>query len=195
MKVYGHGVTGERGVFTVRRVAAVVLVVATVLFVWGALAERGTRVAGTTAVSTGSPSTVAKDGDGGVETTVPATVSTVPVAAAKDADGGLETGAAASSEHRKVLGVNLESGWLIALGVVVSLLVAGAVGTRTTRWPLVVMVVVAAVFVVVEIAEVAHQHTEHRAGLVTLAILAGFAHATVVVLAGHQLTDRSVRVA
>ena len=176
-----------------RRVAGVVLVVATVLFVWGALAERGTRAAGTTTVSTGSTVAVAvaKDADGGVETTVRATVSTV----ARDADGGVETGAVVSSEHRTVLGVNLESGWLIALGAVVSLLVAGVVGTRTTRWPLVVMAVVAAMFVVVEIAEVPHQHTEHHGGLVTLAILAGLAHATVVVLAGHQLTDRSVRVA
>ena len=163
-----------------------VLVLATVMFVWGALTERATHSAPVRAVA---PSTVAgKDPDGGVETTVRAAVSsTVP----RDADGGAETGAAASSEQRTVLGVNVESGWVITVAVVVSLFVAGGVAFGSTRWPLGVMATVAAVFVVVEIAEVPHQRTEHRPGLVTLAILAGFAHAVVVVLAGHQLATRS----
>ena len=181
-------VRSERGRLIVRRVAAVVLVLATVMFVWGALTERATHSA---PVRTVAPSTVAgKDPDGGVETTVRATASTVP----KEADGGAETGAAASSEQRTVLGVNVESGWVITVAVVVSLFVAGGVAFGSTRWPLGVMATVAAVFVVVEIAEVPHQRTEHRPGLVTLAILAGFAHAVVVVLAGHELATRSDRV-
>ena len=179
------------GVWCARRIAAVVLVVATVLFVWGALAERSSarRETPPTATSTRSSSaaTGSSDADGGVETHTGPTVASV----AGDADGGRAT--VSSSETHRVLGVNVESGFTIIFGAVLSVVVAGLVAFRTDRRLLAIMMVLAGAFVVLEIAEVVHQRAEHRAALTTLAILAGLAHASAVIVAGHALTDRTAR--
>ena len=171
-----------------RPIVALVLVVATVLFAWGALAERASvrvehHVAhAIVAPSGGSSSTHAEGSDvhgaGGAETGA----------------GGVETGAAhaeTATEHRRVLGINLESLWLILTGVVVSIALALALVMRRERYWITIAFVICAAFFVLEIAEVQHQHQEARTGLMVLAGTAAFAHLAAALFAASEFGARS----
>ena len=98
-----------------------------------------------------------------------------------------------STENRKILGINLESLWVILLGAAVSLGLAALVVVRRSRAELVGVVVLAAGFVVLEIGEIQHQHTEHRSGLVALAAIAGVLHLAAALTAGGALATGNQR--
>ena len=186
-----------------RRLIALLLALATLLFIWGALAERATAHKETTTsaphaetgsettapashVETGSETTAT---DSHVETDSQTTAPTAHVESGPETTSHQET----SVENRKVLGINLESWWVITLGAIVSLLLAIFVLTRAVRWPLVAAGLVGLAFVVLEIAEIQHQHKEGRTGLVALAALAGVVHLSVTGLAGRELAAKPKR--
>ena len=87
---------------------------------------------------------------------------------------------ATATEHSDgdavVFGIDLESWWLVALAIAVSLGLALAVWFRPTRPVLALTGVVAAVFVALDLAEVVHQVGASEAGLVAIAAVVALLH-------------------
>jgi hypothetical protein len=81
------------------------------------------------------------------------------------------------------LGVDLESWWLVAIAVAVSLGLAAAVWFRPLRPILALTGVVALVFAAFDLAEVAHQVSASKAGLVAIAAVVALLHLLTVGLA------------
>ena len=192
-----------------------VLGIATVLFAWGALAERSSGhrepVGGHDVTQRTTASTIAVEADNdqnsvdGHETTTTRSETahsetsgehgeTPTSAGSVDGDahgaGGSETAAThteSSPENRRVLGVNLESLWVILAGTAASVALAILVLYRKQRWPVVAVAMLGAAFVALEIAEVVHHHAEARTGLVVVAALAATAHLIAAILAASEL--------
>jgi hypothetical protein len=97
----------------------------------------------------------------------------------------------AESNEERVLGLHLESPGLLALAVVLSAVLAGAVLWRPDRRVLLAIALVAAGFVVLDIAEAAHQLNENRTGLAVLAATIAAMHTATAALAVWQLTARA----
>ncbi len=182
-----------------QQLTAAFVVLATLMFVWGALAERAIRHTGTHSNPNAGASVHRKtlgvllvaDEHGAGATDQHGTEATTTTGATDQHGAGAtdqhgaggskpsgETGVphSESTENRNVLGINLESLWVIVLGAAVSLLLAGLVLRRRDAPIVVAVIVVAVAFVVLEIAEVQHQHSEGRNGLLVLAAIAGVCH-------------------
>lgn len=148
-------------------VIAGLLVAATLFFVWGALAERSGHDEVHTSATTHQ--------EGGGETTE------------QHAPEGSGGAASSESTEYRPLGVNLESTALIVAAALVSLGLAALVAFRPTPPVLIAVVALGVVFVVFEIVEVVHQVDVDEFGLLTLALIAAFLHASAATLAGIQL--------
>ena len=153
-------------VFPNRRglVVGIMLLLATVFFVWGSFAERSGHHDAHASVPSGE---AAANGES---------------AAHRAAEGGGLEGAgsavvATESAEYWPLGVNLESTPLVLGGAVVSVLLAVLVIVRSRREVLIVVAFLALAFTALEIAEIAHQIDANKTGLVFLALLAGILHA------------------
>ena len=188
------------------------MVAATVVFVWGAFAERsghsethaekttrttpetttesadpharesGSESTTSTAAQGDSPAERAGESDSGSSTTV-AAVAESPAQHA--AESGSASGEAGDAEYHP-LGVNLESTPLVVAAALFSLVLAAAVAMRPRREVLALIGVVAAAFAALEVVEVAHQASQSRPGLVALAAAALVLHAAVVLLAAVE---------
>lgn len=94
-------------------------------------------------------------------------------------------------EEETVLGLNLESPLLVALGIAVSLALAVGAWRSNARVVLIAAGAFAAAFAALDIAEAAHQADESRVGLVVLAALVALVHLTAVVVAVQRLRVRT----
>ena len=145
-------------------VVGVMLLLATVFFVWGSFAERSVHHDANAVAPSGG---AAANGES---------------AAHRAAEGGGSEGTGAvgsvseSGEYRP-LGFNLESTPLLLGGAAVSALLAGLVIVRPRREVLIVVAMLALVFTALEVAEIAHQIDANKTGFVVLALLAGILHA------------------
>jgi energy-converting hydrogenase Eha subunit A len=91
--------------------------------------------------------------------------------------GGETTTSPSEAGTEKVLGLDVESAGLVAVGVVASVALAALVWLRPRRHVFVVIAVFAAAFVVLDVAEVVHQLDHSREGLAVLAAIIGLMHA------------------
>lgn len=146
-------------------VVGVVLIIATVFFVWGSFAERSGHhdvhssvPSGESAANGESAAQHAAEGGGG-------------------SDGTASAGVASETAEYRPLGVNLESTPLVIGGAMLSVLLAALVIARSRREVLIVAALLALAFTTLEVAEVAHQIDANKTGLVVLALLAGVLHA------------------
>ena len=133
-----------------RRIAAVLFVVAAGLFVISVNAEDDTHTEATTAPV---PDESAESGEADHDE-------------AAEAVGGEEH---SESREEKVLGVDVESPASVALAVVVSLALAAGLWLRPLRWLALLAFVVGLAFAAFDVAEVVHQLDESNSGLATLA--------------------------
>ena len=145
-------------------VVGVMLILATVFFVWGSFAERsghqdvhGSVPSGESAANGESAAHHAAEGGG--------------------PEGSAAVGAASEPAEYRPLGFKLESTPLVISGAVVSLLLAALVIVRSRREVLIVVALLALAFTALEVTEVAHQIDASKPGLVILALLAGVLHA------------------
>jgi hypothetical protein len=147
-----------------RRLAALQLAVTAGLFVLGVSAERGEHG------DAGSPSgevgeAHGREGGEGGE-------------GGEAVEGGERAGESGESgEERKVLGVDLESPGIVALGVVVSVGLAVALWLSDRRAIAWAAAGFAGVFVLADLAEVGRQLDESRGGLALLAVALALGHA------------------
>ncbi len=96
------------------------------------------------------------------------------------AEGHAEEGAGSEEtdgSDERVLGIDLESPPLVALGVAISALLAAAVILIRSVAALGIAVAFAVTFAVFDVAEVVHQLGENRGGLAALAALIAVLHA------------------
>jgi hypothetical protein len=144
-----------------RRLAAVLLAVTAGLFVLGVSAERGEdRDADSRSGEVGDAH-AREDGEQGGE--------------GREAVEGAEQGG--ESGEGEVLGVDLESTGVVALGVVVSVGLAVALWMNDRRAVAWVAAGFAGVFVLADLAEVGRQLDESRGGLALLAVALALGHA------------------
>ncbi len=87
-----------------------------------------------------------------------------------------QPGASESGADEQVLGINPEAGPLVALVVVASILLAGAVGFRPERQAVVLAVLFCLAAAAFDVAEIAHQMSNSEAGLTVLAGLVACTH-------------------
>jgi hypothetical protein len=87
-----------------------------------------------------------------------------------------------------MLGINPESTGAVAAAVIISLLLTAALWFWRTPAVLFVAVVVALLFGVLDLREVMHQLSEARSGLAAIAIVAAVLHIGVALIAGRGLT-------
>ena len=168
------------------RLVSALLVIGAVVFLLGIVAERrgghreatvATAPAATTATTTKTTAaTVAAEGTPeGEAAEHPATAGGAPAAAPH-----VETGAETSE---RVLGLNLESNGLVATALVLSLLLAIAVGMRASRPLLLLVAAFAAAFAVFDAAELVRQIDRSRPAVATLAGIVTVVHAALAVAA------------
>jgi hypothetical protein len=100
-----------------------------------------------------------------------------------------ETGEAHREEHEKVLGLDVESPATIALAVVLSVVLAGALWSRPMRLVAAAAVAFAVAFVVLDAAEVVHQVDGSQAGLALLAITVAVGHTGAALAAGRTALE------
>jgi hypothetical protein len=136
---------------SVRRIAAVLLIVTAGLFVVGVAIEKSDGHAETKSGSAGHDEGAEAGGE-------PTTTHT---------EGGKET----------VIGVDIEAPVVVALAVAVSLAVAAALWLTALMWIAIAAGVVALGFAVFDVAEVLHQLDESRTGLAVLAAVVASGHA------------------
>jgi hypothetical protein len=148
------------------RIIAALLVVGAALFVVGAAIERGDhRDEPATAVRT-SREQVGHD-------------------EAAEAGGAASTAEKAEAgDEEKVLGLDVESPGLLAVGMVLSLALAAFVWRRPRRSAFLVVAVFAAAFTVFDVAEVVHQLDRSKAELAVLAAIVVVVHVSASVFAG-----------
>jgi hypothetical protein len=149
-----------------RRLVAVLFVVAAALFVIGVEAEGDSHHAETTTLTTVHNESAESGAAGQHETTE------VSVAGQTESIG-----------ESKVLGVDIESPAAVALAVIASVLLAVGMWLRGMRWTALLAAAVAVVFAVFDIAEVVHQLDNSRTGLAVLAGVIAAAHAVAAVTA------------
>jgi hypothetical protein len=154
---------GSRAV-RARRLAAVLLAATAGLFVLGVSAEHGEhRAAGSRSGEVGDAH--GREGGEGGE-------------GGEAVDGGEPSGeSGGESGEGAVLGVDLESPGVVALGVVVSAGLAAALWMRDRRAVAWAAVGFAAAFVLADLAEVGRQLDESHGGLALLAVALALGHA------------------
>jgi hypothetical protein len=166
--------------------AALLLVLATIIFVIGIRAERSLAGDATTArpaesadsVSTESSEEEAEShSDEEAETESQVEETTAPHDEATEAS---ET----------ILGINPESTGAIAAAVVLSLALAAALWFWGTPGVLIVTVFFALLFAALDLREVTHQLQESRISLAAIALVATILHSGAAVIAGLSLTQR-----
>ncbi len=135
------------------RVVAALLVVAAVLFSAGAFYERSEDDHHETAEATEA-----------------------------SAEGDAAEGAEESEQEEKLLGVEVESPWLIGLGALASLTLAALAWFAPKASTFTAITVVAVVFVIIGVAEVARKVDASEAGIALLAALVAGLHAAAAVL-------------
>ncbi len=174
------------GVIASRWFLSALLIVGAGLFLVGVAAERSnghTETPGSAASATTAPATHV-EGSGSEESET-ATTSAIEPAGHTETPGHVETGASSESNEGHVLGVNLESNGVVAVGVIISLTLAVLVWWRRSKMLLVAVVAFAVAFAIFDIAEVAHQANASHSGVAVLAALvavADFAAAAVAVV-------------
>ena len=193
---------------SLRMAAALVLLLATVIFVIGIRGERSragetaeVRSAGSAAVTEAGES--AEEGSEGHEEgeATEASTNAAAVAGANATEGEeMHTNEAAvphdeaNESSETILGISPESTGAVAAAVVVSLVLAAALWFWGTPAVLVVAAVFALLFAALDLREVAHQLGEARGGLAAFALVAAVLHVGVAVLAGLALTRRETSV-
>jgi Flp pilus assembly protein TadB len=90
----------------------------------------------------------------------------------------------AEGEDEAVLGVDLESPWTVVAAVAISATLAVGLWLSSRRWLAGVAAAFAVIFAAFDIDEVFHQLTEHRAGLVAVAVVLAVGHLAAGALAG-----------
>lgn len=160
-------------------VIAALFGIATILFVWGAFAERSGHDA-----ETKRHSTPGGEQAGNGESAEQRANETGSNATATEASG--------ETEYRP-LGIDLESTPLVVAAAAMSLLVAALVAFRPSRVTLLAVVIVGAGFTALELLEVIHQADQNRIGLLILALAAGILHAAAALLAASSLLANAGR--
>jgi hypothetical protein len=185
---------------SLRVVGALMLVLATIVFVIGIAVERSVageasevRPAETAATSGNEASEeAAEEGAEGHDESEEAEEANE--AEGEGADARAAEGAEPHSEEREasetILGINPESTGAIAVAVVISLLLAATLWFWGTPAVLGTAIVFALFFAALDLREVAHQVSEARSGLAALALLAAVLHVGVAAVAGLALTRR-----
>jgi hypothetical protein len=190
-----------------RRLAALVLLLATVVFVLGTRAERSLagetaevrspeRAAVTEAVESAEEgSTGHKEGEAAEASTNAAAVAGVAETEGEDEEGHTDEAAVPHDEANEasetILGINPESTGAIAAAVAVSLVLAAAVWFWGTPIVLLATAAFALLFAALDLRELAHQLSEARSGLATIALLAAVLHVGVAVLVGLAVARRN----
>ncbi len=165
------------GVIASRWFLSVLLVVGAALFIAGVAAERSnghTETTGPAASATTAPNTHV-EGSGSEENETATTNATEPVGHT-ETPRHVETAASSESTEGHLLGVNLESNGVVAVGVIISLAFAALAWWRRSRLLLVVIVAFTLAFAIFDIAEVAHQANVSHGGVAALAALVALAH-------------------
>lgn len=96
-----------------------------------------------------------------------------------------------SGSEGKVLGIDRESTGLVALALLVSLALAGALWKRPTRTVWLIVGVVALAFAIFDIAEIVHQLDESAPGLAAIAVAVALAHAATAGISASALRRAS----
>lgn len=168
-----------------RHAAALLLILATIVFVIGISAEP----------SLGGEATaerLAESADAiSAERSEEAAESPSNEEAASEAE---ETGAPhdeAAEASEAIFGINPESTGAIAAAVVISLLLAAALWFWGTPGVLIVAALFALLFAALDLRELMNQLSQSRTSLVVIALAAALLHGGVALLAGLSLTQRS----
>jgi hypothetical protein len=185
-----------------RRLAALVLLLATIVFVIGIRAERSLagetaevrsteRAAVTEAVESAEEgSGDHKEGEAAEESTNAAAVAGVAETEGEEThtDEAAVPHDEANEVSETIRGINPESTGAVAVAVAISLVLAAALWFWGTPAVLVVTAVFALLFAALDLREVAHQLGEARSSLAAVALLAAALDVGVAVLAGRALT-------
>lgn len=186
---------------SLRMAAALVLLLATVVFVIGIRAEQS--LAGEAAeFRTAENSAVTSDGRV-EEPAEQASENRVEGEAAEESSGEAAGGGAAETAgedeaneaSETLLGISPESSGAVAAAVVVSVALAAALWLWGAPIVLIVSAGFALLFAAFDLREVAHQLSEAAGGLASIAVLATVLHVGVAVLAGLALARRDASVA
>ena len=179
---------------SLRVTAALLLILATVAFVIGAIAERS--VAGEVSEPRPSAAVTGSNNEPADEASEEGTEGHQEGEAAEGAqqeahtDEAAEPHTEANETSETIFGINPESTSTVAAAVVISLLLASALYFWGTPATLIVAGVFALLFAALDLREVAHQLSEARSSLVAVALLAAVLHAGAAVVAGLALTRR-----
>jgi hypothetical protein len=177
---------------TLRITAALLLVLATIVFVIGVMAERSVadEASETRSSVAVTASSNEQPGDTSEEGAESHNESEEAVGRQEDvhADEAAELHTGTDENSGTILGINVESTSTVATAVVISLLLAAALWFWGTPPTLVVAGAVALLFAALDLREVTHQLSEGRSGLVAVALLAAVLHAGAAVVAGLALT-------
>ena len=178
------------GVIASRWFLSALLIVGAGLFLVGVAAERSnghTETPGSAASATTAPATHV-EGSGSEESET-ATTSAIEPAGHTETPGHVETGASSESNEGHVLGVNLESNGVVAVGLIISLTLA-VLAWRHSKMLLIAVVAFAVAFAIFDIAEVAHQANASHSGVAVLAALVAVAHFAAAAVAVVLLVSR-----
>lgn len=171
------------------------LVAGAVLFVVGVAAERGNRhtepasaaIAASVPVKTVPGTHV--EGSGSEEGEANTTSATE--LAGQETPEHSETGASVESSEGTVLGVNLESNGVVAVGVMLSLVLAALAWLLRSKIVLAAVAAFTVVFAVFDIAEVIHQANGSHRGVAALAALIAVVHLAAATVATMLLLLRT----
>jgi hypothetical protein len=151
----------------------VLFAIATILFVWGAFAERSGHHDETKSHATPSGEQ-AGNGESAEQR-------------ANEAGGATAANETGGEAEYRPLGIDLESTPLVLAAAAVSLLFAALVAFRPSPATLFAVVILGAGFTALELVEVVHQADQNRIGLLILALAAGILHAVAALLAARAL--------
>ena len=193
---------------SLRMVAALVLLLATVVFVIGISAERSLvgeatedRSAESSAVTDAEEpadegSEGHEEGEAAEESSNAAAVSSAQETEGEEthADEVAAPHDEANEASEMLLGINPESTGAIAAAVAVSVVFAAALWFWGSPAVLIVAAVFALLFAALDLREVAHQLSEARSGLAAIALLAAALHVGVAVIAGFALKRRDASI-
>lgn len=171
------------------------LVAGAVVFVVGVAAERGNRHTepASAAIATSVPVKTVPgthvEGSGSEEGEANTTSATA--LAGQETPGHSETGASVESSEGAVLGVNLESNGVVAVGVMLSLVLAALAWLRRSKIVFAAVAAFTVVFAVFDIAEVIHQSNGSHQGVAALAALIAVVHLAAATVATMLLVRTS----
>jgi hypothetical protein len=178
---------------SLRVTAALLLVLATIVFVIGAMVERS--MAGEASEARPAQAVITSNSELAGEASEEGTEGHEEGEAAEGAQEEAHADEAAephTEANETILGINPESTAAVTAAVVISLLLAAALYFWGTSATLIVAGVFALLFAALDLREVAHQLSEDRTSLVVIALLAAALHAGAAVVAGLALTRRGV---